>query len=97
MSILLPDDLEAFAISVLKVYDGPTYDRPHSQMAVHPADFLDESGLHDYELLISCPANLTELAEGEQLDWAMGVSRQARTNLLRDYDPVLLLSMLHAD
>lgn len=91
MTILMPDNIAAVAIEIL--FGESTVPMPvrPSDLAVHPYEFLDEDGKHDYDLITDCPANLPDLREDERLTWAMNVCRNARTSNLRNYDPSRLV------
>lgn len=91
MTLLIRDNVEAVAIEILFGKGTVPMPVPPSEMAVHPADFLDEHGQHDFDLICTCPANLPDLWEDQRQEWAQGVCQNARTSGLRDYDPARLI------
>lgn len=94
MTILMTENIQAVAIEILFGKGVLPIPVPPSEMAVHPSEFLDDDGQHDYDLINTCPANFPDLWEDERLEWAEGVCSQARTRNLREYDPSLLVQNL---
>lgn len=91
MPFILRDNIDAVAIKTLHDKEPVPMPVPPSEMAVHPVEFLDDDGRHDFDLITSCPANFPDLWEEERLAWATDVCLNARTSNLRRYDPARLV------
>ena len=92
--LLVPDDIAASAIEVLFGKGNVLMPMPPSDMAVHPYEFLDDDSRHDYELIETCPNSLPNLTKDAQLGWAKNVCSNAKTRLLREFRPALLVRIL---
>lgn len=94
MTVIVPDNIAAVAIEVLFGVGVVPMPVAPSDMAVHPTEFLDEDGRHDYELIYTVPVNLPDLWEDERIAWAQDVCKRARTAQLRDLEPWRLVRKL---
>lgn len=94
MTLIVRENIESVAIQILFGKGAIPMRVPPCDLVVHPFEFLDDDGKHDFDLIVTCPANLPDLREDDRLDWARGVCSKARTSQLRSYDPSRLVRAL---